>query len=57
MKIDDIINFPPFPREIYQGSPNDKPNDHCNWNSTLQFWEENDAHYRKRLKECVNEQQ
>lgn len=51
MNLDDLTKIPVIQRIIYGTDPEEKPNDHCNWDTTWGFWEENDEHFRNRIKE------
>lgn len=49
--LDRVSNYTPLLREVYGVLHCNKPNDHCYWNSDFGFWEENDEHFRNRIKE------
>ena len=48
---DRLCSFVPLLRQVYGVLYHEKPNDHCYWNSDFGFWEENDEHFRNRIKE------
>lgn len=50
-ELDRVSNYVPLLREVYGVLYHEKPNDHCYWNSDFGLWEENDEHFRNRLKE------
>lgn len=49
--LDRLCSYIPLLRQIYGVLHHEKPNDHCYWNSDFGFWEENDEHFRNRIKE------
>lgn len=55
MNLDNIARVPAIQRIIYGNDPNQRPNDYCNWQNHFfregGFWEENDEHFRNRIKE------
>lgn len=50
-ELDKLCGYVPLMRQVYGVLYREKPNDHCYWNSDFGFWEENDEHFRNRLKE------
>lgn len=52
---DKLTDIPVCSREVYGVIRSVKPNDHCYWNLDFGLWEENDEHFRNRIKEMMNE--
>ena len=48
--LDRLCGYAPSSRQVYGVLYHEKPNDHCYWNDDFGFWEENDEHFRNRLK-------
>ncbi len=55
MNLDDICNTRPINREVYGYDPLDKPNNHCYWDDYFLPIEENDEHFRERIKILIKE--
>lgn len=59
-ELDKLLKINPVSRIIYGYDKNDKPNDYCNWieyiglsGNIISYWEENDWHFRQRIKEMI----
>lgn len=48
---DKLTDIPAYNREVYGDIRSVKPNDYCYWNSDFGLWEEDDEHFRYRIKE------
>ena len=48
-----VKDFKVFNREIYGDDPENRPNEHCFWDSNWDFWKENDQHLRDRIKDYL----
>lgn len=48
--LDNLLSYTGRTRIIYGYDADEKPNDHCYWDYEWQQWEENDEHFRNRLK-------